>query len=328
MKKRPGTKILKRMIAMLLVCVIFVQSTPVYAQKTSQDIWLDFIKSDKTDELTEEMESAEAEGETDGETGGEMDGETGEETDGETEGETEEETGKETDEEIEDQLEDEIELEDDTKPREDIYENGRIKIYNLKQLYAIGTDQAVTDGDFLEDTFGTGEEIYDSEEEQENHAPSVDSETATSSNAFEGRFGRKSLKKRKLASSSDAEEGEKAIIYSLDADYELVNDIPMEPDFLWTLPEGFTGSFSREPREDAELYDGEGKQIPYIFTIITSFCLQPQKKLARSRSCQGMCCRSVWESASLFIRNRLPPPMQRRRQSRIILHTAGNTIMC
>ena len=261
MKKRPGTKSLKRIIAMLLVCVIFVQSTPAYAQKDLQDMWADSINSDKTYDFTEEIESVKPEEETaetaEGETGGKTEGETEREPEGETDGETEKEANEE--------FEDEFELEDDTKPDKDIYENGRIKIYNLKQLYAIGTDQVVTDGDFQEDTFGTGEEVYDSEEGKENHTPSNASEKATSSDAFSDGLSRTgTLKKRKLASSSDAEEGEKAIIYSLDADYELVNDIPMEPDFLWTLPEGFTGSFSREPREDAELYDGETDTI-YIY---------------------------------------------------------------
>ena len=115
-----------------------------------------------------------------------------------------------------------------------VFQNGRIQIYNLKQLYAIGTNDAVTTGDMEADTFGTGEEVVYPEDGQ------ADEEEDGSGHAGA------------------------AVTYSLDADYELVNNIPLESDVLWTLPEGFTGSFSRTPQEDAKLYDAETDTI-YIY---------------------------------------------------------------
>ena len=58
-----------------------------------------------------------------------------------------------------------------------------------------------------------------------------------------------------------------AVRYSLDADYELVNNIPLESDVLWTLPEGFTGSFSRTPQEDANCRRRNG----YLY-IYNNYC--------------------------------------------------------
>lgn len=56
MRMQPKTKILKRVVAMFLVCAILVQSTPVYAQKEIQDMWFDFIGNQEGDSLTEENE--------------------------------------------------------------------------------------------------------------------------------------------------------------------------------------------------------------------------------------------------------------------------------
>lgn len=157
--------------------------------------------------------------------------------------------------------------------KEQIFKNGRIQIHNLEQLYAIGSDQAVTTGDIRTETFGTGEELFYPEETQENSKPSADAEAATPSNAEtatpsnelpESETRTAFSKRVKLATSSNAEEAGKAVTYSLDADYELVNDIPMESGALWTLPEGFTGSFSKTPKEDARLYDEETDTI-YIY---------------------------------------------------------------
>lgn len=157
--------------------------------------------------------------------------------------------------------------------KEQIFKNGRIQIHNLEQLYAIGSDQAVTTGDIRTETFGTGEELFYPEETQENSKPSADAEAATPSNAGTATPGNElsELETRtafsksvKLATSSNAEEAGEAVTYSLDADYELVNDIPMESGSLWTLPEGFTGSFSKTPKEDARLYDEETDTI-YIY---------------------------------------------------------------
>ena len=157
--------------------------------------------------------------------------------------------------------------------KEQIFKNGRIQIHNLEQLYAIGSDQAVTTGDIRTETFGTGEELFYPEETQENSKPSADAEAATPSNAGTATPGNELSesetrtafsKSVKLATSSNAEEAGEAVTYSLDADYELVNDIPMESGSLWTLPEGFTGSFSKTPKEDARLYDEETDTI-YIY---------------------------------------------------------------
>lgn len=157
--------------------------------------------------------------------------------------------------------------------KEQIFKNGRIQIHNLEQLYAIGSDQAVTTGDIRTETFGNGEELFYPEETQENSKPSADAEAATPSNAetatpsnalLESETRTAFSKRVKLATSSNAEESGKTITYSLDADYELVNDIPMEAGSLWTLPEGFTGSFSKIPQEDARLYDEETDTI-YIY---------------------------------------------------------------
>ena len=118
--------------------------------------------------------------------------------------------------------------------KQQVFQDGRIQIYNLKQLYAIGTDESVMTGDMEADTFGTGEEVAYPEDGQ------ADEEEDGSGHAGA------------------------AVTYSLDADYELVNNIPLESDVLWTLPEGFTGSFSRTPQEDAKLYDAETDTI-YIY---------------------------------------------------------------
>lgn len=44
-----------------------------------------------------------------------------------------------------------------------LYENGQIKIYNLDQLQAVGTDTEIREGDAQTDTFGTGETLTDEE---------------------------------------------------------------------------------------------------------------------------------------------------------------------
>lgn len=118
--------------------------------------------------------------------------------------------------------------------KQQVFQDGRIQIYNLKQLYAIGTNDAVTTGDAGEESFGTGEKMVFPE----------DGHKDGEGEAF-GKAG-------------------ETIRYSLDADYELVNDISLESGTLWTLPEGFTGSFSRTPQEDARLYDAETDTI-YIY---------------------------------------------------------------
>ena len=244
MEKKPGAQMLKRITAMLLVCVISFQSITVYAEK-SQYTWSDFDNIREEDSATEE---------------GKLSGEELEEENQEEKpnGETEEDVEKEEPDEegIEkEELEEKTE-EEESNIIEDIFEHGKIKIYNLEQLYAIGTDQAVTTRDMEEETFGTGEEIFYPREEDRN---SICTETSTSSNA--------SVKSQKIEdreTDEDEDEPEQLVTYSLDADYELVQDISLEPDGLWTLPEGFTGSFSRKPTEKARLYHEKTDTI-YIY---------------------------------------------------------------
>lgn len=101
----------------------------------------------------------------------------------------------------------------------EIYENGVIKIYNLRQLQSIGTGLAVRAYDMHEEQFGTGEEV--------------------------------------LA------EGQ-AITYSSDAAYMLMNEIALPSENIWTLPEGFNGTFAGTPAEDAVLYAKESDTV-YVY---------------------------------------------------------------
>ena len=101
----------------------------------------------------------------------------------------------------------------------EIYENGVIKIYNLRQLQSIGTGLAVRAYDMHEEQFGTGEEV--------------------------------------LA------EGQ-AITYSSDAAYMLMNEIALPSENIWTLPEGFNGTFAGTPAEDAVLYAKKSDTV-YVY---------------------------------------------------------------
>ena len=100
-----------------------------------------------------------------------------------------------------------------------LFENGLIKIYNIEQLQAIGTDVPVMTNDMQEELFGTGEEILD---------------------------------------------GEEAVTYGADADYMLMNEIPLVSEEMWTLPEGFTGTFAGAPMEDSVLYDSATDTV-YVY---------------------------------------------------------------
>ena len=100
-----------------------------------------------------------------------------------------------------------------------LFENGLIKIYNIKQLQAIGTEAPVMTNDMQEELFGTGEEILD---------------------------------------------GEEAVTYGADADYMLMNEIPLVSEEIWTLPEGFTGTFAGAPTEDSVLYDSATDTV-YVY---------------------------------------------------------------
>ena len=65
-------------------------------------------------------------------------------------------------------------------------------------------------------------------------------------------------------------DGGNAVTYASDADYMLMNEIPLTEKTMWTLPEGFTGTFAEAPKEDAPLYDKE-KRYGLWFTITISF---------------------------------------------------------
>lgn len=105
---------------------------------------------------------------------------------------------------------------------EDYFENGKIKIYNISQMKAIGTNAVVKSGDIEENTFGTGDNV-----------------TAD----------------------------EKAVTYSLDAQYILMNDIVLNSQDFWCLPENFTGSFTAktDKSENPVLYD-ETTDTIYIYS--------------------------------------------------------------
>ena len=98
-----------------------------------------------------------------------------------------------------------------------IYEEGIIKIYNEKQLQAIGTGKPVKNNDNKEKQFGTGETVV------------VD---------------------------------KKEVIYGLDSKYQLMKDIPLDYDNMWSLPEGFTGSFvGSQIDENVTLYEEDTDTI-------------------------------------------------------------------
>lgn len=101
----------------------------------------------------------------------------------------------------------------------DLYENGVIKIYNLRQLQAIGTGETVRTNDMQEELFATGTEVMN--------------------------------------------DG-KTITYASDADYKLMNEIALSSENMWTLPEGFSGTFAGNPSEDATLYN-KGSDTVYVY---------------------------------------------------------------
>lgn len=106
--------------------------------------------------------------------------------------------------------------------QENYFEGEKIKIYNEKQLKAIGTDAVVKSGDIEDSTFGTGEEIIINE---------------------------------------------RALAYTSDAQYILMNDISLSAIDNWCLPENFTGSFTAktDKSENPILYD-ESSDTIYIYS--------------------------------------------------------------
>ena len=102
----------------------------------------------------------------------------------------------------------------------DIYENNVIKIYNTKQLQAIGSNSIITSTDNDESNYGTGQQI------------SVNDEYIT---------------------------------YSLSSKYQLMKDISLNGNDIWTLPSDFTGTFNHGTvDENSTLYDSSTDTI-YIY---------------------------------------------------------------
>lgn len=109
---------------------------------------------------------------------------------------------------------------DDSIDISDIYENNVIKIYNTKQLQAIGSNSIVTSTDNDESNYGTGQQI------------SVNDEYIT---------------------------------YSLSSKYQLMKDISLNGNDIWTLPSDFTGTFNHGTvDENSTLYDSSTDTI-YIY---------------------------------------------------------------
>ena len=181
-------------------------------QETSVEEETEFQETDsvaETESSTDNSEGDNASVETDG---GET--ETQESKPSETEYEPEETVPTETNE-PESQPEETEEAKGDG-----VYEDGRIRIYHLQQLEAIGSGKPVRENDSEETMFGDGEVIKD---------------------------------------------GETEITYSLNASYELMDDIALDSEELWMLPEGFSGTFlGGNVEEDAPLYEEETDTI-YIY---------------------------------------------------------------
>lgn len=181
-------------------------------QETSGEEETEFQETDsvaETESSTDNSEGDNASVETDG---GET--ETQESKPSETEYEPEETVPTETNE-PESQPEETEEAKGDG-----VYEDGRIRIYHLQQLEAIGSGKPVRENDSEETMFGDGEVIKD---------------------------------------------GETEITYSLNASYELMDDIALDSEELWMLPEGFSGTFlGGNVEEDAPLYEEETDTI-YIY---------------------------------------------------------------
>ena len=217
---------------------------------------------------TEENKESEAESETEESKESEVESETKENSESEGETKSEESLEIEGNKESVSDIVETIESESETLTDEisdacqmPVYFNGRIKIYNIEQLNAIGTDMAVMTGDCDPATFGSGKEIYSSS----NFSESVLDNKLTPSNAPSDKLTSSNAPSRKRKKSSIAsDDNKKLITYSLDAEYEIVNDITLDSNKLWMLPENFTGSFFNSPKDKARLYDAETDTI-YIY---------------------------------------------------------------
>lgn len=54
------------------------------------------------------------------------------------------------------------------------------------------------------------------------------------------------------------------LTYAPDARYMLMNEISLSSENIWTLPEGFTGTFTETPKEDVILYEKESDTV-YVY---------------------------------------------------------------
>lgn len=70
--------------------------------------------------------------------------------------------------------------------------------------------------------------------------------------------------KKLFGTGEEVVDGGNAVTYASDADYMLMNEIPLTAKTMWTLPEGFTGTFAEAPKEDAPLYDKESDTV-YVY---------------------------------------------------------------
>lgn len=179
-------KLWKKCIAWLLIFSILFQPMTVSAQEGIE------VPVEESLEQLEPIPEEEAAPQTE-----EVPGDTGDSSQEQTEGEMPEEQTDTT----------------------ELYENGVIKIYNIHQLQAIGTGQAVRDCDMQEELFGVGTEVV------------CDGQTIT---------------------------------YASDAAYMLMNEIVLPAGNIWTLPEGFSGTFAGNPSEDAVLYNKESDTV-YVY---------------------------------------------------------------
>ena len=61
-------------------------------------------------------------------------------------------------------------------------------------------------------------------------------------------------------------DGGNAVTYASDADYMLMNEIPLTAKTMWTLPEGFTGTLADESAEAAQEYLTYSKEHNYVLS--------------------------------------------------------------
>ena len=68
---------------------------------------------------------------------------------------------------------------------------------------------------------------------------------------------------------------EEPVTYGADADYMLMNETPLISEEIWTLPEGFTGTFAGTPTEDSMLYDSAIDTV-YVYNNYQLHLIAPE----------------------------------------------------